>query len=343
MDAVKVIVRGLGNVGRDAIRMISEKSTLTLVGAIDVDPAKVGVDSGELSGLPANGVLVSNDTDAVLATAADVVLDYSPTLRDDQGGFSPSAEEICRSLRAKKNVITTIPLYFLNATAPELYTKLDTCAKENGVTFLPTGLLPGAYASYIPMVLAGIMGHVDSVVVASGEDDQLNTSSWVTVFGYGADPATFPADRLKAGIVSYYVSAVYEMGARLGLTFDEVRSTHEVFTAPQDLHPVWGTVAKGTIYGHRFIMSGIVDGQAVVTLRYVHRICADVVPEPAIEEAIDIQGVPGLLHTEIKGMMPFDNGYVTSVAPTVNVIPQVVAAAPGYRQAMDLPVVVPIR
>lgn len=343
MGTTRVIVRGLGNVGQDAIRMINEKKSLELVGVLDVDPAKVGKDSGVFCGLSANGVTVSDDVDAVLALPADVVLDYSPTLRDDQGGFTPSADEICRSLKAGKNVITTIPLYFLNATAPKLYNQLNDCAKDHGVTFLPTGLLPGAYASYIPIVLAGIMGRVDSVVVASGEDDQLNTSSWVTVFGYGMDPATFPAHRLKAGIVSYYVSAVYEMGARLGLTFDEVRSTHEVFEAPQDLHPVWGTVAKGTIYGHRFTMSGIVNGEAVVTLRYVHRICADVVVEPVIEEHIDIQGLPGLLHTEIKGMMPFDNGYVTSVAPTINVIPQVVAAAPGYRQAMDLPVVVPIR
>ncbi|GAA2522195.1 hypothetical protein [Rarobacter incanus] len=342
MEPVGVIVRGLGNVGRDAIRMIATKSSIKLVGAIDINPDMVGKDAGTVCGLDPLGVTVSDDVDAVLAGSGEVVLDYSPTRRDESGRFSPSVDEICRELAAGKNVITTIPLYYMRVTAPDLYKKLDDTARAAGVTFLPSGLLPGAYASYIPMVLAGIMGRVDTVLVESGEDDQFNTSSWVKVFGYGTDPATFPSDRLKAGIVSYYVGAVYEMGERLGIPFDTVRSTHQVFAAPEDLQVAWGTVEKGTIYGHVFEMIGEVDGKPRVTLRYVHRVCADKVEEPRIREAVDIDGEPGLLHTEIHGMMPADNGYVTSAAPTVNVIPQVVAAPAGYQLAMDLPVVVPI-
>lgn len=342
MPHARVIVRGLGNVGRAAIRMIAEKKSLELVGAIDVDPAKVGRDAGEVFGFAPVGVVVSDDVDAVLSQDADVVLDYTPLLRDEKGGFTPSAVELCRGLRAGKNVITTQPLYYSHVTTPELFTLLDTAAKENGVTFLPSGLLPGAYASYLPLVSAGLMGHVDSIRVVSGEDDQLNTSSWLQVFGYGADPATFPAERLKAGIVSYYVSGVYELGDRLGVTFDEMRTSHEVFTAPQDLHPAWGTVPKGTIYGHRFVMSGIVDGEPKATLEYVHRICADAVEEPRIDDLIHIEGVPSALDVRVTGLMPLDESYVTSAAPTVNVIHSVVAAEPGYRQAMDLPVVVPI-
>lgn len=343
MSHAKVIVRGLGNVGRAAIRMIAEKDSLELVGVIDVDPAKVGKDAGEVFGFAPTGVVVSDDVDAVLAQDADVVLDYTPLVRDEKGGFTPSAVELCRGLKAGKNVITTLPLYYSHVTAPELFTMLDEAAKEAGVTFLPSGLLPGAYASYLPLVAAGLMGHVDSIRVVSGEDDQANTSSWVKVFGYGADPTTFPGDRLKAGIVSYYVAGVHELGDRLGFTFDELRTTHEVFTAPQDLHPVWGTVPKGTIYGHRFVMSGMVGGEPKASLEYIHRICADVVEEPRIDDVIHIEGVPTSIDVRVSGLMPLDEGYVTSAAPTVNVIHSVVAAEPGYRQAMDLPVVVPIR
>jgi hypothetical protein len=41
-------------------------------------------------------------------------------------------------------------------------------------------------------------------------------------------------------------------------------------------------------------------------------------------------------------MMPLDESYVTSAAPTINIIPAVVNAEPGFKQAMELPVVIPV-
>ncbi len=342
MKKYKVIIWGLGNVGRAAVHMILDKKTLELVGAVDLDPKKIGKDAGEIFGFKKTGIIVSGDIEAVLELEADTVLVYTPLIRDEQGGFTPSALDICKALKAKKNVITTLPIYFSQVLTPDLFKMIDSCAKENGVSYLPSGLLPGAYASYIPMVLSGIMGKVDRIIVESGEDDQHNFSSWVKVFGYGVDPAKFPLEKLKAGIISYYVSGVYEMGARLGFSFDEVKTTHEYFTAPEDLHPIFGTVKKGTLCGHRFTMTGVVGGQEKVTLRYVHKICDDIVKEPAIRDHIHIEGLPAELDIDIKGMMPLDESYVTSAAPTVNVIPAVVEAVPGFIQALDLPVVIPI-
>ncbi len=343
MKKYRVIVWGLGNVGRAAVRMIQEKESLELVGAIDVDPKKIGKDAGEVFGFPKTGVTVSDDIEKVFAMDADVILDYTPLVRDEKGGFTPSAMDVCKALRSGKNVITTLPIYYSKVLTPEIYEMINNCAIENGVTYLPSGLLPGAYASYIPMVVAGIMGRVDKIVVESGEDDQHNYSSWVKVFGYGTDPEKFPLNRLKAGIASYYVSGVYEMGDRLGFKFDEVKVEHEYFTAPEELHPIFGTVEKGTLCGHRFVMSGMVAGEEKVSLRYVHKICDDVAPEPAIRDHIHIEGLPGDIDVDLKGMMPLDESYVTSAAPTINIIPAVVEAEPGFRQAMDLPVAVPIR
>ncbi|MFB6466765.1 hypothetical protein ACE38V_08045 [Cytobacillus sp. Hz8] len=342
MKKYKVIIWGLGNVGRAALRMCMEKESLELVGVLDVDPNKVGKDAGEIFDFGRAGVLVSNDMDKVFSMDADVILNYTPLIRDEKGEFTPSAMSIIKALGYKKNVITTIPLYYSHVTTPELFKLIDDAAKENGVTYLPSGLLPGAYASYIPMVMSGIMGRVDKIVVESGEDDQHNFSSWVKVFGYGMDPKIFPNEKLKAGIVSYYSSGVYEMGDVLGFKFTELRTSHEVFTAPIDLHPIFGEVKAGTICGHRFEMTGVVNGEEKVTLRYVHKICDDKVKEPRISDKIHIEGCPSSLDIEIQGMMPLDESYVTSAAPTVNIIPSVVNAAPGFKQAMELAVVRPI-
>ena len=343
MRKYKVIVWGLGNVGKVAVKMCMEKKSLKLVGAIDVDPKKVGRDVGEIFNYGKAGVIVSDDIEKVFALDADVILCYTPLVRDEKGGFMPSAKDIVRALKAKKNVITTIPISYPEATAPDIYALIDAAAKENGVSFLPSGLLPGAYASYIPMVMGGLMSRVDRVVIESGEDDQHNNSSWVKVFGYGVDPKQFPCDKLKYGIVSYYRDGVYEVGNKLGLTFTELRGDHEVFTAPCDLKVAWGIVPKGTISGHRFTISGVVDGVEKVTLRYVHKICDDKVKEPTICDKIHIDGSPRTLDLELTGMMPLDDSYVTSAAPSVNVIPMVVEAAPGFRHALDLPVVTPLQ
>lgn len=343
MKKYRVIVWGLGNVGRAAIRMILNSQQLELVGAIDVDPQKIGKDAGEIFGFKKSGITVSDQLDETIKTVqADVVLDYTPLVRDEKGGFTPSAQDILHVLQLKQNVITTLPIYFSKATDPEMFRKIDETAKRNNVSYLPSGLLPGAYASYLPVILAGIMGEVQKITVQSGEDDQENTSSWVKVFGYGMDPEKFPHERLTQGIVSYYVSGVYEIGQRLGYKFDEVKTKHDYFTAPKNLHPKFGIVKKGTIYGHRFTMTGIVNGQAKVSLIYVHKICDNVLKEPQIDNKIQIDGIPTKLDITIDGMMPLDESYATSAAPTVNAIPQVVTGPAGYLQALDLPAITPV-
>ena len=47
MKKYKVIVWGLGSVGRYAVKMIQSKKSLELVGAVDVDPKKVGKTRGK--------------------------------------------------------------------------------------------------------------------------------------------------------------------------------------------------------------------------------------------------------------------------------------------------------
>ena len=344
MKQYKVIVWGLGNVGRAAVRMIGERQSVKLVAAVDTDPAKVGKDAAGLFGFPEIGVKVTDDIDAALKLDADVVLVYTPLRHDPAtGAFTPSAEDMVKVLNAKKNCITTIPLYYSQVTTPELYRMINDAALKNGVSFMPSGLLPGYYASQLPLYLGNLVDHVDKLTVQSGEDDQNNTSSWVKVFGYGLDPKKFPQDKLKAGIAAYYISAVDEMGERLGFKFDDVKVKHEVFTAPQDLHPkAFELIKKGTMMGHRFTMSGYVNGEEKVSLIYVHKICNDVIKKPEIDNHIHIEGIP-TIDVDVQNMIPLEESYVTSAAPSVNVIPQCVEGKPGYIHVLDQPTMLPLK
>lgn len=349
MGKYKVIIWGLGNVGRSAVRMIAERTNaFELVAVVDVDPKKIGKDAGEIFDFPKVGVNVTSDIDAALKMDADVVMDFCPTEMDEKGSFMPSALGMAKALDAGKNVVTTIPVYHCKDSQPEVYEFLDKHAREHHVGFVPFGLLPGDYASYIPLVIAGTMGHVDKIVVQSGEDDWHNTSGWVTVFSYGANPTEYPEldsekDLLAKFIYGYYSSGVYEMAERIGLKYDSFKGTHELFIAPCDLETIKGPVKQGMIYGHRFTMALTKNGEEVAVLRYVHKVCHKKTPELPIDNTIHIEGLPNVDAT-INGLIPDREGYVTSAAPVVNLIASVVKGKPvGYVEACDLPVVIPVK
>jgi len=342
----KVIIWGLGNVGRSAVRMIAERQNIfELVAAVDVDPKKLGKDAGEVFDFDKVGVKVSDDIDAALKLPADIVLDFCPTEMDKQGTFMPSAIRLAKSLDAGKNVITTIPVYHVQDSQPEVYEYLNEHAKAHNVAFVPFGLLPGDYASYIPLVLAGAMGHVDKIVVQSGEDDWHNTSGWVDVFSYGGDINKYPKpdsdeDLLAKFIYAYYSSGVYEMADRIGLKYDTFKPEHEVFTAPKDLETIKGTVKKGSIYAHRFTMALYNGNEQVAALRYVHKVDNKETPELPINNTIHIEGLPSV-DAQIDGLIPEREGYVSSAAPAVNLIPSILETdKTGYVEVCDLPVVI---
>ena len=78
MENHKLIIWGLGHVGKSAVRQIVQRESLELVAVYDNDESKIGQDAGLLSGVEELGVKVSDNVDEVLATEADVVLYYAP-------------------------------------------------------------------------------------------------------------------------------------------------------------------------------------------------------------------------------------------------------------------------
>lgn len=106
MKQYKVIIWGLGNVGRSALNHLLTKKELVLAGAYDIDPAKVGKDAGEIFGFGTTGVMVSSDREAVMNTDADVVLYYAPQQYDSmimtQKHMTGTCDEICEILSTEK-------------------------------------------------------------------------------------------------------------------------------------------------------------------------------------------------------------------------------------------------
>ena len=70
MSSIRVVHFGLGPIGAGVVRQIAARPGFTIVGAIDVDPAKVGLDLGRIAGLKKKlGVTVQADAAKVLKSA----------------------------------------------------------------------------------------------------------------------------------------------------------------------------------------------------------------------------------------------------------------------------------
>src|SRR5689334_18532734 len=70
MPIIRVVHFGLGPIGASIVKQISSRPGLKIVGAIDIDPAKVGRDLGEVVGLRKRlGIRVQGDAAKTLKAA----------------------------------------------------------------------------------------------------------------------------------------------------------------------------------------------------------------------------------------------------------------------------------
>ena len=52
-DIIRIAQYGLGPIGIESLKLAAAKPWVEILGGIDIDPAKVGRDLGELTGIPA--------------------------------------------------------------------------------------------------------------------------------------------------------------------------------------------------------------------------------------------------------------------------------------------------
>jgi hypothetical protein len=78
MPIIRVMHFGLGPIGCAVVKQIATRTGFKIVGAIDIDPAKVGRDLGDVAGLKNRlGVKVSSDAARTLKAAKPDVVVHS--------------------------------------------------------------------------------------------------------------------------------------------------------------------------------------------------------------------------------------------------------------------------
>ncbi|QXD16143.1 dihydrodipicolinate reductase [Rhodocaloribacter litoris] len=324
---IRVIQYGLGPIGCAVARLAASRDGLTLVGGVDIDPAKAGRDVGEVAGLPAPlGVPVTRTLAETLdRTGADVVLHTTSSYFDL---FKPQILEI---LEAGLDVVSTaeelsFPWRDHRAEAEEI----DAAARKAGKTVLGTGVNPGFLMDTLPLALSGICQEVRHVAVTRVINASTRRGPFQKKIGAGMTVEAF-REQMAAGRMGHVglpesMAMLFDtLGQRLVRYEDGVEPV--VAETPVETEHV--RVGAGQVRGLRQVARGFTDTGEFAVLTFIAALA-----EEDDGDTIRLTGRPDL-EVRLRGT----NGDLSTVAIAVNAVRRVHEAAPGLVTMRDLPVV----
>ncbi|KUH95219.1 diacylglycerol kinase [Mycolicibacterium acapulense] len=347
---IKVAAVGTGNVGRHALTQLINDPQYELTAVWVSSETKAGKDAGELAGLQVStGITATTDLDAVLATRPECVV-YT-AMADNR--LPEALEDYRRILAAGVNVVGSSAVFLQypwEVLPDELVKPIEEATQTGGSSVFVNGIDPGFANDLLPLALAGTCQSVEQIrcMEIINYDTYDSATVMFDVMGFGKPLDEIPM-LLQPGVLSLaWGSVVRQLAAGLGIELDKVSETYVREPAPEDFDIAAGHIAKGTAAALRFEVQGIKDGKVAVVLEHVTRLRDDLHPDwpqPAQEGGsyrIEITGEPSYTVDLCLSSPNGDHnhaGLVATAARVVNAIPAVVAAPPGIRTTLDLPLI----
>lgn len=332
MNKIRVLLWGIGAMGSGMGRLILEKEGLEIVAAIDTRAEYVGKDLGDaLKTGKTLGITVTADPDSVLDSAkVDIVLIATTSWMKDQ---MPDLRKI---VSAGINCISIAEeMADSYAQSPELSAELDALCKKKGVSVLGTGVNPGFVLDLLPILLTGGSHTVERLEAIRINDLSPYGPTVMQSQGVGTTPEQFEAGVADGSIVGHvgFPESVHMISDALGLGVDRIEQTREPILSTVYRETPFVKVEAGMVAGCRHICVGYRGDKEVVKLVHPQQI------HPHLEKQdtgdyINIYGKPEI-HMAVK---PEIAGGVATQGLAVNMIPHVVAATPGLKRMIDLPV-----
>lgn len=321
---IRVTQIGLGPLGQMLTPHLVSRANVEIVGAIDIDPDKVGSDLGEVSKCDDSiGISITDDLDRGLANADLAVV----TTVSELERIAPILKKIVD--KGIDVVSTCEELSYPWATQPELSRQIDTWAKENKASILGTGINPGFLMDFLPTAATGVCHQVESICIERIQDASYRRLPFRQKIGAGLTVEAFQnlVDQKKIRHVGL-TESMHMIAARLGWVLDRTEDSVEPAVAETDINGDGWTVPAGHAAGVLQIGRGFLDDRKVLTLLF-----KAAVGQTDPQEHIHINGNP-TFDMVIPGGI---NGDVATCAVITNAIPVLAAASPGLRTMVDLP------
>ena len=322
---IRVAQYGLGPIGSSIVRLMRQKDSLEIVGAIDEDPAKAGRDLGEVVGAADApwGVPVSADAKTVLEKPLDVIVHSTSSY------LTSVMEQLLECIAAGCCIVSTCEeLAYPFRKHPELSQKLDAAAKEEGVALVGTGVNPGFVMDKLALTLSAVAQRIDWLSAVRIVDASKRRLPLQKKIGAGMTPEEFRA-QVAAGVIKHHglPESIAMVADGLGFALDDISETIEPVIAEEIIKTEFLEVAPGQVAGVHQIARGVSSGKEKIFMELKMYVGAR---HPA--DTVVLKGEPHLTLTIPGGT----HGDVATAAVVVNSIPAILAANAGLRTSRDL-------
>ncbi|HEX9232891.1 MAG TPA: hypothetical protein VF863_00630 [Candidatus Acidoferrum sp.] len=324
---IRAIQYGVGPIGASIAKLLREKQSVEICGAIDNDPAKVGRDLGEVVGASDApwGVTISDNAEEVLSQAADIVMHTTSS------SLEKVADQLIECLKAGSCVVSTCEeLSYPYRTYPELAEQIDKEAKDWGVALVGTGVNPGFVMDKLVITLAAVSQRIEHVKALRIVDASKRRLPLQKKIGAGLSVEEFRA-KVAEGVIKHVglPESVAMVADALGLAVDEITETIEPKVATERVQTEYLTVEAGQAAGVHQIARGLSGGKEVIYMELQMYVGAK---DPA--DTVTLTGHPDISLTIPGG----SHGDIATASVAVNSIPVILDAPAGLRTARDLPI-----
>ena len=323
---IKVLHFGLGPIGIGVVKQVAQRKGFKIVGAVDIDPGKVGKDLGEVAGLNRQlRVKVASDAKkAIKAAKPDVVvLCTNSSLKK----ILPQLETI---LKLKVAVVsTTEELAYPTKSNMRYARAIHQMAKKAKVAVLGTGVNPGFVMDALPIALTGVCERVEAIRIDRVQDARVRRLPFQQKIGAGLTREQFQR-KVDEGSVRHVglaesVSMIAEaFGWKLDKITDEIKPRIATTTVASE----YLAVDPGYVCGIEQDGIGYRNGLPIITLHMEAYLGA-----PESYDAVEISGSPALKMKIAGGV----HGDIATASITVNSLPKILEVEPGLHTMRDMP------
>lgn len=321
LQPITVAQYGLGPIGAEIARLMLTKSWIRLVAAIDIDPAKIGKDLGDVLGI---GQTLGVKVTPRLETKVDVVV-HSTGSR-----LSEVREQLLPLLSAGAHVVSTSEELSFPLDR-EIREELQRAARGNNVTLLGTGVNPGFIMDKLPLTLTAACQSVTGLEVTRVVDAAQRRDPLQRKVGAGLTREQFN-DAVRNGKIKHVGlrESLMMIANGLGIDLDEISDESILpVMAEERIVTQYLQVEPGQVAGIHQMIHGEAKGKIRLSLDIKMYVGAK---NPGDE--VIVHGNPNV-RMRIEGGVHGDRA---TAAMAVNAIPRVVAARPGVLTMDDIPI-----
>lgn len=335
-----------GGVGAEVVRRLAVHPRMELVGVLVHSDKKAGRDAGEIVGGEPIGVTTTQELEEIIALKPAAAI---------WSGLLYEPDRLARLLEAGINVYSGLGAQFL-AEQPER-DLLEAACERGGASLAAGGNIPGLISDVLPAFLSGFTGDIRHItahqrnhVAVSGSAMQVQALGLGQHLGVAPDPAREElAAQIDAGWEWLMGMSAAMVAAALDLPYTRL-VTRAKETAPAretvTLAASGVTIEAGTAGGVRWVWDAYTGDRIFLTIineqTAVYGLGADWRADAdAPAWTVTLDASPPIVATLgwPSGTPAAEANTQLNAARAINFLPALVAAPPGCRSVLDLPMI----